>query len=91
MNDKIQNNPRTAKSGIGVTASPFNGVKLELALILIIGITLGLVLNHMLESDTLQMLVLAGYGVVASIWIILRTRSLARAHHECGPGHKSDG
>ena len=82
MNDDTENNQQPVKTGWGVSASPFNGVKLELVLILIVGITFGLLIYNLLENDFLQVLALAAYGVLASVWLIARTRSLARVHHQ---------
>lgn len=65
------------RKGFGVAASPFNGVKLELAIIIILGIVLELMLDSITQKDVIQIGVLAGYGLLASGWIILRTRFLA--------------
>ena len=81
MNDKnIQTPDRTPQTvsskhkGFGVAASPFNAVKLELAIILVLGIVLGLLLNSITPNDGIQIAVLAGYGIAASGWILIRTR-----------------
>ena len=81
MNKPAHNND-TRITGTRVAASPFNAVKLELILIIIIGITLGLVVNHSIEQDAIQFIVLAAYGLLASAWIVLRVRSLARTHQQ---------
>lgn len=60
--------------GFGVAASPFNTVKLELAIILVFGVVLGLLLDSITPHNGLQILILAIYGVGASLWLWLRTR-----------------
>lgn len=61
-------------NGFGVTASPFNAVKLELAILLILGLVLGLLLDSITHRDWVQIGILACYGVTAGGWILFRTR-----------------
>jgi hypothetical protein len=68
----------TQQKGTGVAASPFNAVKLELALILVLAICLILVLPATLQG----VLWLAGYAFVAAIWLAWRTRSVLRRHDQ---------
>jgi len=60
--------------GITVQASPFNAVKLDLALILIVGIVVLVVHERLVEHQLGQLAILIGYGVVAMLWIVVRTR-----------------
>jgi len=61
-------------NGFGVAASPFNAVKLELAILLILGVVLGLLLDSITHRDWVQIVVLACYGITAGGWILFRTR-----------------
>jgi hypothetical protein len=66
------------RKGFGVDASPFNGVKLELAIILVLGIVLGLLVDSITADAGLQIALLAAYGIIAGGWIFLRTRLLMK-------------
>ena len=68
------------KSGFTVQASPFNGVKLDLALILLIGVVVWLAHERVTENALGQLLFLVGYGVIAGAWVVVRTRYVAVKH-----------
>jgi hypothetical protein len=60
--------------GTGVSPSPLNPVKLELAVLVIVGVLLW-VLHRQLTDDPLdQLLLLGGYGLSAMAWLVMRTR-----------------
>jgi hypothetical protein len=61
-----------------VKASPFNAVKLDVALIVIIGVMLVLVHGRLVQNSLGQLALLAGYGVAAMVWIVVRTRRVSR-------------
>jgi len=65
--------------GITVQASPFNAVKLDLALIVIVGIVVLVVHDRLLENQLGQLAMVVGYGVVAMLWIVIRTRRVLRS------------
>jgi hypothetical protein len=67
------------RRGFTVAASPFNGVKLDLALIVIVGMVVWLIHDRVIENGFGQLLFLAGYGLCAMIWIVLKTRRIARS------------
>lgn len=61
-----------------VAASPLNGVKFELGIILCLA-GLAWLLHDLLVSDVvLQLIGLAAYGLAGMLWIILRTRRILR-------------
>ena len=60
--------------GFGVTASPFNGVKLELGLCLMLGALLWLGADSITANEGAQLLMLLIYSLLAAIWLVLRTR-----------------
>lgn len=66
--------------GWGVKASPFNAVKLELAIVIIIGVVLGLVTTAMTGDDWNQVLIMGCYGLLAGGGLVVRTRYLASRH-----------
>lgn len=72
--------PIRAKRHFAVSASPFNGVKLELALILIVGVILWLVFEQLFPHRIEAFLMLIGYSLLAAGWIILRVRNIVKQH-----------
>jgi len=66
------------KGHFAVSASPFNGVKLELALILIVGLILWLVSEQLFPHRMEAFLMLIGYSLLAAGWIILRVHNIVK-------------
>ena len=64
----------TVRKGFAVAPSPLNEVKLDLGVILVVGLVLLLVQGRALDSLLLQLLLLLSYGVLGMIWIIVRAR-----------------
>ena len=62
--------------GKTVAPSPLNAVKLELGMILAVGGLLLLAQGRVMDSLPLQLLALAGYGLLGLIWIVARTRRI---------------
>ena len=62
--------------GMTVAPSPLNEVKLDLAIILVVGGLLLLVQGRLLDSLLAQLLVLASYGLLGMLWIVIRTRKV---------------
>ena len=72
-----ENSPSvTARKGVTVAPSPLNEVKLDLAIILVVGGLLLLVQGRLLDSVLMQLLALVSYGGIGLIWIIVRTRQI---------------
>ncbi|MDH4275572.1 MAG: hypothetical protein OEW08_11070 [Gammaproteobacteria bacterium] len=65
--------------GFSVNASPFNPVKLELGVILIIGMTLVLVVERISPRGGLQVLILLGYALASAAWLMWRIVRTQRA------------
>jgi hypothetical protein len=66
----------TGGKGMAVAPSPLNEVKLDLAIILVVGILLLLAQGRLVDGLLAQLLVLASYGVLAMLWIVLRARKI---------------
>ena len=62
----------TGGKGLTVAPSPLNEVKLDLGVILAIGVLLLLVQGRALESLSLQLLLLLSYGLLGMLWIVIR-------------------
>ncbi|MBL4851776.1 MAG: hypothetical protein JKY90_05795 [Gammaproteobacteria bacterium] len=84
MNTPNKHDPIRAKKHfaprghVAVSASPFNGVKLELALILVIGLILWLILERLFPHRIEAFIMLVGYSLLAAGWIILRVRNVLK-------------
>jgi hypothetical protein len=68
----------SSKKGFGVAASPFNGVKIELGFVLILGFVLWLAADSITASITAQLLLLMGYGCISAFWLVIRTQRIMR-------------
>ena len=66
----------TGGKGMTVAPSPLNEVKLDLAIILVVGVLLLLVQGRLLDSLLAQLLVLASYGLLGMLWIVIRARNV---------------
>lgn len=62
------------RGGITVAPSPLNGVKLELAVVLAVAVTLYALIEAALETGWLQVSILAVYGLAACLWLVNRAR-----------------
>ena len=77
----------TGVRGFGVAASPLNEVKLDLAIILVVGVLLLLLQGRVVEGLWLQLLLLSSYGLLGMLWIIVRARRVvARLAQDRQPG-----
>lgn len=73
--------PLTQQKGSGVAASPFNAIKLELALVLVLAGPLLL----LVPATGTGLLWLGLYALAAAGWLSWRTARVAR-HHQASPG-----
>ena len=71
---------QNTQAGFGVAPSPFNGVKLELGLILVLAIVVWLAADIITPEKSSQLLILFVYGLLAMGWLVLRTRRVLRQH-----------
>ncbi len=71
-------NKSNHQQGLSVAPSPFNAVKLELAVILIVGLLLWIAVDSITNSDVTQIVILLVFGVFGAAWLILRTHILLR-------------
>jgi hypothetical protein len=72
--DSQKTQPTVHRSGFGVPASPFNGVKLELGVALVLGAVLWLAADSITANLGGQLLLLTGYGLVSMLWLVMHTR-----------------
>lgn len=74
------------RRGLTVSPSPFNGVKLELALALLVGVVVFVVQEILLPTGWAQVAVLLGYAGAVAVWILWRTRGVLRRASAGPPG-----
>ncbi len=77
MNQEVpqkKNERPSAGKGFGVAASPLNRVKLELGIILLVGLLLWLAVDSITADFANQLLILAFFGGTSALWLVLRTR-----------------
>lgn len=76
--ENVQNdhNDQNKRTGFGVAPSPFNGVKLELGVILVLGLCLWLAAKFITANEFLQVLMLFCFAVMGTVWLIFRTKCL---------------
>ncbi len=66
-------------------ASPLNTVKLDLGVILLLGVLLVLTVDRLVPGRVWQIVTLAGAGALGAIWLIWRARRIvARQERENG-------
>lgn len=63
-----------ARGSLSVAASPLNGVKFELGVILLVGLLLVPVAGRVFGEPLWQLLALAAYGAAGALWLVLRAR-----------------
>ncbi len=66
------------RRGITVAPSPFNKVKFELGVVLVILPLVWLVVGRLIADPLLQFVMLFGLGSAAAVWLVWRTRSTLR-------------
>jgi len=77
VTDPVSADTRSSR-GFGVAASPFNGVKLELGICIILGILLWLGADSITINKDTQLLILLAYSLLGTIWLVVRTRVVLR-------------
>jgi len=76
--DVMVTNEANMPKGFGVAASPFNGVKLELGICIILGMLLWLGADSITANKDAQLLILLGYSLLGTVWLVVRTRTVSR-------------
>ncbi|MDE2088639.1 MAG: hypothetical protein KGJ12_01315 [Gammaproteobacteria bacterium] len=71
---------------LSVSPSPLNTVKLDLAVVLCLGLLLWLIQGLLGTGTVAQIVILAGYGIAGMAWIMLRIYRVlhAMSAHETG-------
>ena len=91
MNSVIHKPAEINARGPTVSASPFNGVKLELGIALVLGALLWLGADSITASTEAQLLIFLGFGLLSTLWLVTRTRAVLRryeAHETTDSIHK---
>jgi hypothetical protein len=64
---------------VTVAPSPFNAVKYELGVLLLLIIPVWILVEKLVAGDGRQLLYLAGYSGLAALWLVLRIRFVMAA------------
>lgn len=64
------------RPGFSVTPSPFNTVKPDLGVIVLLGFLLSLMRERITQDLRLQFLLLIGHGIMGAAWIVVRARRI---------------
>jgi len=70
------------KKGFGVAPSPFNGVKLELGIILSLGVLAWFAIHYFTKDANLQLLLLLVFSVSAMLRLVYKSRRILRQIQE---------
>ncbi|MGD8566703.1 MAG: hypothetical protein PVJ39_01265 [Gammaproteobacteria bacterium] len=74
----MKESEQNRKPGLQVAPSPFNAVKLELAVIIVLGSVFWLIVDSITSNDVAQIGLLLLFGLISAVWLVVRTRYLAR-------------
>ncbi|HHM04527.1 MAG TPA: hypothetical protein ENJ19_02130 [Gammaproteobacteria bacterium] len=77
MSDSEKRKSIAPGRGFAVAGSPFNAVKLELAVACVAAAVLLLVIGTFVENRLAQLIVIAAYGGGAGLWIVWRVRRIS--------------
>ena len=64
-----------------VEPSPLNTVKLDLAIILIAAVIVVALVSGLVDEPLEQFVWLGGYGLLATLWLVVRVRRVVQACH----------
>ncbi|MDH5231342.1 MAG: hypothetical protein OEZ58_08685 [Gammaproteobacteria bacterium] len=67
-----------ADKGFTISASPFNPVKFDLGVILILAIGIWLLVGVVTSQALIQILIMFSYGISSMIWLVLKIRRIYR-------------
>lgn len=79
MPEKPRSVPGKPKN-FAVPASPFNLIKLELGIILVVGLLWVLIVGVVVNSPALQFVLFVVYGFGAMAWLVTRTSRVLQQH-----------
>lgn len=82
MSNEFESGSVTNKAtGMTVEASPFNPVKLDLVLIIILAVPVFFIQDRMIDSAYGQIGLLLTFGLGALLWVVVRVRKILRKIH----------
>ena len=71
-----------SRGGFTVASSPFNSVKVELGVILVLAVVLFLWHERLSQDADVQMGMLAGFGVLSALWLVVRVKKIEKSMAE---------
>ncbi len=79
VNNKESHSVPHNKQGTSVNASPYNHVKFDLGIILILAVFVLVVVSAAEPRFFGQILYLAGFGLVSMVWLVVKIRRVTRS------------
>lgn len=79
LENKTARSVTQTRVGLTVKPSPFNEIKLELGVVLLLSLVVWLLVEGFVSDLTSQLLILFGTGLSGMIWLIVRIKKLASA------------
>lgn len=76
--EKKERSVAQTNGGFTVAPSPFNPVKLDLGIILLIGVVVFLLHGRITDNTLMQFVILLGYGLLSAVWLVVRVRKISR-------------
>jgi len=67
-----------SSTGFAVAASPYNAVKMDLAVLVLLGVIVWVIHDQITTQFYAQVLILGGYGCATMMWVITRVRQVSR-------------
>jgi hypothetical protein len=82
--DKSRHSVAGKRRIVTVAPSPFNAVKFELGVLLLLAIPVWLLVVKQVSGDGRQLLYLLAYGGLAALWLVVRIRFVMAAEVKSG-------
>lgn len=66
------------KKGFSVAPSPFNPVKFDLGVVIILGICVFVIQEVLISDGNVQLGLLLAYGTIAALWLLVRIQRVKK-------------
>ncbi|MDH5377588.1 MAG: hypothetical protein OEX00_04625 [Gammaproteobacteria bacterium] len=76
MSDENARSVQQSGSRFTVSASPFNPVKFELGIFVLVGIAVFAIKSKITQDESSQFLIMFAYSAIAALWLVRRTKKI---------------
>jgi hypothetical protein len=84
--EKCRHSVTGKRRNVTVAPSPFNAVKFELGVLLLLAVPVWILVVRLVAGDGRQLLYLIAYGTLAALWLVVRIRFVMAAEVKSGKG-----